>query len=162
MSKLESFIRRMSAQRDCLDHAAGLIGDRPGCILELGLGNGRTYDHLRQLFPDRDIYVFDRQVKSYRDCTPPAELTFIGDVIETLPAAVDRIGRTAVLVHSDLGTTDEDAADTLQAAIVPALGKLVAEGGIIVSNRPLDHPLWDKVDTPPSVKKNRYFLYRSR
>ena len=32
----------------CLDWAVAAIGDRPGAIVELGLGNGRTYDHLRQ------------------------------------------------------------------------------------------------------------------
>ncbi|MEJ0068675.1 MAG: class I SAM-dependent methyltransferase [Pseudomonadota bacterium] len=32
-------------------------------MLELGLGNGRTYDHLRSLFPDHEIFVFDP-----RDC----------------------------------------------------------------------------------------------
>ena len=47
MSRLESFIRRLDAQRLCLDWAAGAVVERPGAVLELGLGNGRTYDHLR-------------------------------------------------------------------------------------------------------------------
>jgi len=53
VSRLDSFIRRLEAQRACLDHAAGLIGGLDGVVLELGLGNGRTYDHLRSLFPSR-------------------------------------------------------------------------------------------------------------
>ena len=50
MSRLDSFIRRLEAQRACLNRAAELIGDLEGVVLELGLGNGRTYDHLRELF----------------------------------------------------------------------------------------------------------------
>ncbi|THB80359.1 MAG: hypothetical protein D3926_07445, partial [Desulfobacteraceae bacterium] len=30
MSKLDSFIRRMTAQRNCLNHAAQLVKDHPG------------------------------------------------------------------------------------------------------------------------------------
>ena len=62
MSRLDSFIRRVSAQRDCLNAAADLIRDVPGPVLEFGLGNGRTYDHLRSLLPERTIFVFERQV----------------------------------------------------------------------------------------------------
>lgn len=48
MSRLDSVIRRLEAQRACLGFAADLIegrggGDRvDGVVLELGLGNGRT------------------------------------------------------------------------------------------------------------------------
>ena len=58
MSRLDSFIRRLEAQRACLEYAAGQIRDLPGPVLELGLGNGRTYDHLRELLPEREIFVF--------------------------------------------------------------------------------------------------------
>jgi hypothetical protein len=46
-SRLDSFIRRLEAQRACLDWAAQEIAAVPGEVVELGLGNGRTYDHLR-------------------------------------------------------------------------------------------------------------------
>ena len=62
MSRLDSFIRRVTAQRTVLDHVCGLVEALEGPVLELGLGNGRTYDHLRALFPGRDIYVFERTV----------------------------------------------------------------------------------------------------
>jgi hypothetical protein len=52
MSRLDSLIRRIRAQRACLNRAADLIKGVPGPVLELGLGNGRTYDHLRELMPD--------------------------------------------------------------------------------------------------------------
>ncbi|MFN9941622.1 MAG: class I SAM-dependent methyltransferase, partial [bacterium] len=66
MSRLESFIRRLEAQRRCLDWAAQAIAGYPGAVLELGLGNGRTYDHLRdRLGPARAIYAFDRQLAAH-------------------------------------------------------------------------------------------------
>ena len=58
MSRLDSVIRRLCAQRDCLEAALETISGRPGHILEFGLGNGRTFDHLRQLAGDREIFVF--------------------------------------------------------------------------------------------------------
>ena len=59
MTRLDTVIERLKAQRSCLNAAAEALRGNDGHILELGLGNGRTYDHLRDLFPDRDIYVFD-------------------------------------------------------------------------------------------------------
>ena len=52
MTRLDSVIRRLTAQRDLLNWAAEEISPA-GLILELGLGNGRTYDHLRTRLPDR-------------------------------------------------------------------------------------------------------------
>ena len=51
MSRLDFMIDRLIAQRMLLADAARLIAGRPGCVFELGLGSGRTYDHLRNLFP---------------------------------------------------------------------------------------------------------------
>ena len=60
MSRLDSFIRRLAAQRACLDRAAALIDEIDGPVLEFGLGNGRTFDHLRERLPGRAIFVFER------------------------------------------------------------------------------------------------------
>ena len=70
-------------------------------MLELGLGNGRTYDHLRELFPDRKIYVCERTVAAHPDCVPPPELLLLGDMRETLPAARQRLGGRVALAHLD-------------------------------------------------------------
>src|SRR5262249_3621730 len=109
MSRLDSFIRRMEAQRDCLNWAAAQVRDAPGPILEVGLGNGRTYDHLRLLLPGRDIYIFEREVRAHPDCIPPADRLFLGDVHESIPRAARALGRSAILIHSDLGTGDHAA-----------------------------------------------------
>ena len=70
MSRLDSAIRRLQAQRDLLNQAAQDIGSMEGVVLELGLGNGRTYDHMRAILPDREIYVFEREVRAHPDCIP--------------------------------------------------------------------------------------------
>ena len=104
MSRLDSFIRRMNAQRDCLNFAAAIIKNTPGSVVELGLGNGRTYDHLRSLLPDRDIYVFDRHVKAHPDCIPDTEHMIVGDFLETVPAAHQHMKSKAVLLMLPTGS----------------------------------------------------------
>ncbi|WP_236628291.1 class I SAM-dependent methyltransferase, partial [Sulfitobacter sp. HI0129] len=103
MSRLDLFIDRMVSQRACLDAAARLIADSHGPVFELGLGNGRTYHHLREILPNRQIHVFERAVASHPDSTPPDDMLILGDVNQTLPDALARFGATAALVHADLG-----------------------------------------------------------
>ena len=74
--------------------------------------------------------------------------------------AARRLGKTAVLVHIDLGTTDVKANARLLADIVPLLAPLVRSGGIIVCNQALSCEGWKKIPEPPGVKPGRYFLYR--
>ena len=96
MSRLDSFIRRLEAQRACLEYAAGQIRDLPGPVLELGLGNGRTYDHLRELLPEREIFVFERAVNAHPDCIPDPAHLILGDVRATLPRARVRLAGEAL------------------------------------------------------------------
>ena len=119
MSRLDSFIRRLKAQRACLDRAADLTRHLDGIVLELGLGNGRTYDHLRSLFPERDIYVCERQVAAHPDCVPPQERLILGDMRQTLVEARPRFAGRVVLAHLDVGTGDAAANRALAAALMP-------------------------------------------
>ena len=161
MSRLDSFIRRMTAQRTCLDWAAETIRGLPGPVLELGLGNGRTYDHLRERMPDRDIYVFDRRLKPHPDCVPPQDRFFLGEVTETLPAARARLGATAALVHTDLGTGDAAANAELARIVGPLIAAVLRPGGIVVANHELAVAGWSPLPEPAGVKPGRYYLYRS-
>ncbi len=162
MSRLDSFIRRMQAQRDCLDLVAPLVRALPGPILEVGLGNGRTYDHLRCLFPGRDIYVFDRHIAAHPACIPPIERVFLGDVDETIPMARKKFGATAALVHTDLGTGDAEANAVLGQRLGPALDGLLAPGGYVVANQPLAVPRWHRQPGPQGMPEDRYFIYRAQ
>ncbi len=160
MSRLDSFIRRMQAQRDCLNAAVRLIEDVPGPILELGLGNGRTYDHLRELFPDRDIYVFDRQVAAHPDCIPDDEHMYLGEVVDRLPDAAARLGQSVALIHSDVGSGRPETDAILFAAVVPLLNSMARPGCLVLSDQKLPAGDWQTLPLPDGVAAERYFLYR--
>lgn len=161
MSRLDSFIARMQAQRDCLNFLKPAVDRLSGPILEVGLGNGRTYDHLRELFPSRDIYVFERQVAAHPDCIPPDDRLFLGEARDALPRAAGTLGAVAALIHTDLGTGDHAANMAMGAWLGPALDALAGSGGYILANQPLEVPRWQRLPEPAGVPKDRYFLYRA-
>jgi len=160
LSRLESFIRRLQAQRDCLDRAIALVRDLQGPVFELGLGNGRTYDHLRENCRGRDIFVFERQVCAHPDCIPDPEHLFLGSAEVTLPAVRDRFAGRAALVHADLGSGHPSADARLAAIISKELPPLMASGGAIVSDQELSLPAAETLPLPPDVQTGRYFMYR--
>ena len=165
MSRLDSFIRRLEAQRACLDRAAALIAGVDGIVLELGLGNGRTYDHLRELFhsrnaPWRDIYVCERQVAAHPDCIPPADRLLLGDMFETLPAARSRLGGKVALAHFDAGTGDATANRDLAAGLRPLIVPLLRTGAVLATQQPMDGPELQALALPDGVAEGRYHLYR--
>jgi hypothetical protein len=160
MSRLDSFIARMQAQRDCLNYLKPIVDALPGPILEVGLGNGRTYDHLRDLFPGRDIYVFERKVAAHPDCIPPDDRLFLGDAGQSIPRAARQLGAVAALIHTDLGTGDQAANTAMGKWLGPALDSLAASGGWVLANQPLDVARWQRQPDPPGVPTDRYFLYK--
>lgn len=160
MSRLDSFIRRLEAQRACLDEAARLIAGLPGAVLELGLGNGRTYDHLRQLFPDRAVHVCERQLATHPACLPPAEFLIFGDMRETLPSLAGRLRGRFALAHYDAGSGDAMANQAQAAALGPLFAPLLCGGAILVSDPPFELPGFDPLPLPPDIAPGRYHLYR--
>jgi S-adenosyl-L-methionine methyltransferase len=160
VSRLDSFIRRMTAQRECLNLAARLIDEIPGPVLELGLGNGRTFDHLREIFPAREIYVFDRRVAAHPDCIPDDAHMILGDIAKTLPQARTRINAPAALAHCDLGTGNRTDNEALANYIGPRIAPMMASGGLIVSDQEYHVEGWTSVDLPDGVKPGRYHIYR--
>jgi hypothetical protein len=161
MSRLDSFIARMQAQRDCLNFLKPAVDRLKGPILEVGLGNGRTYDHLRELFSGRDIYVFERKVAAHPDCIPPDDRLFLGEARQSIVAAARQLGATAALIHTDLGTGDHEANMAMSAWLAPALDALVVREGYVLANQKLDVPRWQRLPEPPGVPRDRYFLYRA-
>jgi hypothetical protein len=160
LSRLDTFIERLLAQRHLLNWAAGEIAARPGPVLELGLGNGRTFDHLREILPGRSIVVFDREARAHPLSTPPPESLILGEMRETLPAYAARNGRTAALVHADVTTGMPDA-DRVRLAWLPAaVAALAAADGLVLSDAALEHPALAVLDAPPELPAGRYHIYR--
>jgi len=160
MSRLDSAIRRLQAQRASLNAAAALIEGLDGAILELGLGNGRTYDHLRELFPTRDVYVCDRRIAAHPDCVPPADRLLLGDMRATLPQARDRLGGRVALAHLDAGTGDAAGNRMLADALLPLVLPLLREGAVLVSDPPFAASQLAPLPLPDEVAPGRYHLYR--
>lgn len=162
MSRLDSVIRRLKAQRSCLNAAAAMIGAQQGVVLELGLGNGRTFDHLRSCLPDHEIFVFDRQVAAHPDSTPDADHLILGDLKSTLREAQSRFQGSVVLVHSDVGTGDAAGNAILTEFVGPALIPMLAPNAIVVSDQQITIPDAVAIELPKDVPLGRYFMVQTR
>lgn len=162
MSRLDSVIARLMAQRVCLGHAAEMLEEHAGCVLELGLGNGRTYDHIRELMPQRDVYVFDCRIAAHPSTDLHANRTYIGEMSETLPQAALDLGATAVLVHADIGEGSRELTRRNAAMIAPLLPPLLRSGGLVLSDQKLTDGKLLPLSPPKEVPENRYFMYRRR
>ena len=150
MSRLESFIRRMTAQRDILDMICRDMPLPDGPVIELGLGNGRTYDHLRERLPGRRIIAFDRVNQANRKSMPPEGDLIIGEIHET---ARPFVGINAALVHADIGSGYDDL-DELNLRWLPQLTvDLLAPSGIAASGVQLDHPSFSRCPSPPACRR---------
>jgi hypothetical protein len=162
LSRLDSFIRRLEAQRACLNEAVALIAAVPGNVLEFGLGNGRTYDHLRERLTGRDIYVFERKVAAHPDCIPPDDRLFLGDFLDSLPKAIRQLGRNTALANLDIGSGDEAASRQLARTMTPFVLQLLKPGGILISDQPIADAALETLPLPAGIKPGRYFLHRRR
>lgn len=160
MSRLDSFIRRLEAQRACLELAADLVGGLDGDVLELGLGNGRTYDHLRKLFPHRKIYVCERTVAAHPGCVPPSQFLLLGDMRETLPAVGARLAERVVLAHLDPGNGEIAASKALADQITPLIIPLLQPNGVLVSEPAVTADELRALPLPDGIEPGRYNLYQ--
>lgn len=157
MSRLESFIRRLTAQRDILDMICRDMQLPDGPVIELGLGNGRTYDHLRERLPGRRIIAFDRVNQANRKSLPPEGDLILGEINET---AKPFIGIGAALVHADVGSGYNDL-DELNLRWLPQLtAELLQPSGIAASGVKLDHDDLRPLPLPEGIQPGRYYLYR--
>lgn len=158
MSRLDSVIRRLTAQRDILNHVAqNLALPTEGHFLELGLGNGRTYHHMRELFPDRRIIVFDRVVQAHRSSIPKDESDIVlGEIAETGRAFQ---GQDAALVHADLGDGYPEGDAAASAWLSDLVPPLLAPGGLYVSGLPMMNDSLAPLPLPEGVAPGRYYLY---
>ena len=145
MSRLDSMIRRLTVQRASLDWAMGEIRSVPGPVLEFGLGNGRSFDHLRARLPDRDIFVFERSPAAHPASTPTADRLIIGNLEDTLPGAPERFALKEHLGRQGISVEDMVEAGLLISGddipvqfiqMVPYVLTIVVLAGFIGSSRP--------------------------
>jgi hypothetical protein len=137
-SRLDFMIGRLINQRNLLAEAARLIAGRPGCVFELGLGSGRTFDHLRKLLPEREIYAFDRAISAHPTCIPDGDHIILGDIRETLRFCGPRISGRPVFINIDLGSGDPTQDLITRAWLAPLIAEWAGPGTIILTDRPLD------------------------
>ncbi len=158
MSRLDSMLRRLAAQRDGLNWAAEQTADMDGDALDLGLGNGRTYDHLREILPNRRIWVIDRVLQCHPSCTPPAADFLQGEAEPMLRRLIEQ-ATPIVLAHYDFGfgIKEKDVAEA--ARLSPLIATVMAPGGIVVSGQPLVG--FAAGTGPGGIAPDRYYFYRA-
>lgn len=162
MSRLDVFINRMVSQRACLNHAAEATKNLQGPVFELGLGNGRTYHHMCEILPARDIYVFERAIASHPESTPPEDRVFLGDVFDTLPQAFEKFGQCAALVHADLGGHNAEKNVVFARKISPFIEPLLAPEGLMVSSDRMFFNDLEEQSLPSDAIPGRVFIYKRR
>ena len=160
MSRLDSFIRRITAQRDIINFVIGEISSVEGPILELGLGNGRTYDHLREKLPDREIFVFDRAILANPQSVPDGDHMVLGEIRETLSFCGPRVKGKAALIHCDLGSGDPTTDLATCSWISPLIMERTVKGEIVASGLALELSGFEMLVLPEGIQKKRYFIYR--
>jgi len=160
MSRLDLFIDRMVSQRACLDFAINDTAAMTGPVFELGLGNGRTYHHMNERISGRDIYVFERAIASHPDSTPPENLTILGDVNETLPQTLVKMGPVASLIHADLGGHNRAKNDIFARKVSPLVEPMLAPGGVMVASDRMYFENLTELPLPPGAVEGRCFIYR--
>lgn len=157
MSRLESMRRRLTAQIDGINWAAEQIKHKQGDVLEMGLGNGRTYDHLRQEMPTRRIWVIDRVMNAHPNCVPPDQ-DFLKGEAETMLRDLAQRGVRMALAHYDFGhgVKEQDVAEG--SALSPCIAAVMAPGGLVLSQQPLVG--FEQIKGPKTVAPDRYLFYR--
>lgn len=156
MSRLDSMMRRLAAQRDGLEWGKARVEGIAGDCLDMGLGNGRTYDHLREIAPERRIWVIDRALNCHPSCVPP-ERDYLEGEAEDMLRKLAGTGAKVVLGHYDFGfgVKEKDVAEA--ARLSPLIAACMAPGGVLVSGQPLVG--FKQVRGPETVAPDRYFFY---
>jgi hypothetical protein len=150
-------IRRLMAQRACIERAADIAAPLPGPALLLGFGDGSAFEHLREVLRRRrEIIIFD-QLSGAAGPIEGAERVG-GDPRETLPLNWERLKRSVALAHFNFPVTDQPR---LAAELAPMLAPVLRPGAVIVSEKPLELPGWEALPPPDGVREGRHHLYRA-
>jgi hypothetical protein len=100
-------------------------------------------------------------VNAHPDCVPAADHLFLGEITATLPQALARLGPNAALVHTDVGTGDQEANTRLATTLAPMIRGILRVGGVVISDQALTTPGLSPIALPEGVKPGRYFMNRA-
>lgn len=159
MTRLEKTLYRLQSQHVLLEHVVKHIAPLDGLVFEIGLGLGRTYNHLRHRLPDGAICAFDRQANAYPDCMPPAEWLIEGELEETLPSAAREHAGKVVLAHVDIGSFDREQNRRIAAFLATQLPKCLRPGGFVVSDLPIVTDLLAPMPLPSGARTESIHFY---
>ena len=167
MSRLDFHIEQKIAQRDSIDLAARQLASRPGWVVEFGLGRGRSYSHLAERFPGREIYCFDRELATNPGWGPSPERVLLGDLATVLadPVVQARFQQRVILAHLDLAWGD--STDTrLHCLVIDRTRDWLLPGAWVLSDRAVAlEPGWGLVPLPASDEvgyAHRFHRYERR
>ncbi len=169
MSRLDFHIAQKIAQRDEIDRAAEHLAGLQGVVVEFGLGHGRSYSHLVERFPGREVFCFDRQDATPPGWAPPTDHLYLGEFEDVLrdPAVQSRFTGRVVLAHLDLARGDSPDSRVQHFVIMQTHGWL-RPGGRVLSDRPLRlEPSWSLEPLGPAGEawppdRPRFYAYRRR
>ncbi len=164
-SRLERMIARLATQRALLDRAAALVAGIEGPVLEVGLGKGRTWSHLRRLFPDRELWAFDFAVHAPAHSRPDPDRILAGDFRDSLRTCWSRIEAPPALVHADIGTESRRADAALARFVGRAVAPRLPPGGVLLGDREMGCAGLVRLETPAvalpeGIAPWPYYLYR--
>jgi trans-aconitate methyltransferase len=154
---LERTLYRLRAQYATLGEALAGLSATPGKVWEIGLGKGRSYDHLRRALPQAEIFAFDRQRVSVPDCTPPDHRMVLGALDKTLPELAAAHAGQVVLAHVDLGI--DPPGEETRAALERWLPVALAPGGLVAAGTLLDLAGARRLAAPEAAAAGGYALY---
>lgn len=165
MSRLDSHIRQKIAQRDSIDLAARWLARIPGVVVEFGLGAGRSYSHLAERFPDREVFCFDRRDVAHPRSRPPADHLLLGELADVLADAGlhARLAGRVALAHLDLGSGGPEDA-RVPGFVLGRIHDWLVPGALVLSDQELVlGPAWRlaRVDTTGQVEHSeRYHVFQ--
>ena len=160
LTRLEKTLYRLEAQHACFAWVFEEIADQSGVVFEIGLGLGRTFNHMRHHLPGRDIYTFDRQMNAYPDCTPRDDELVMGEIADTLPLMSKKFAGQVILAHTDIGSFDKALNAEMSSLMSANLLSCLAPNAIIMSDLPLQVPQTSELELPQGARADRYYLYR--
>ena len=156
-------IARLQTQKHYIEHAARALAGIEGMVLEIGLGKGRTFDHLRRQFPERAIVAFDRDVYALPHCVPDRRRLVLGEFQDTLPAWLSQNRTPIALVHADIGSRDPSLDAHLARWLCERLRGQIRSGGWLLCDRPMPVPDMEPQDLQAvSATAWPYYAYRAR